>query len=386
MTALRTRLGVALAALAAVLPAAHASGETPSCPTRPLGERLLAGPPGGDAFLQAPFGTDPARGTGAVGKVGLSALAWTIPGGTPRCGEWAADGFRSVRVDVMWKDVERDQGVYDWSSTDATIATLSRAGLTVLPVLDTTAPAYQSIPGEPFSPPTNVDAYAAWAAAFVERYGPGGSFWAGHRGPAPVDAVELWNEPYGTAFWRTGPDVGQYRDLFVAAATAVRAADPRVKIGLEVNPKFRPLGSGRDEDWARPLLEDPTVEPLTDFLSVHPYSRPDAADPAADADAVYGFAMVAGIHATALAAGWRDPRVWITEVGFPAALGDQRQAGYNAAAIARAFGEWGTFVDRYFLFTPGNTGSYPEEIFRPGTTLDRGSYAAVVALLAAGSG
>ena len=99
----------------------------------------------------------------AAGRLGFSVAASRVADALPRCLQWEADGFSHVRIDVMWNDVERVRGVYDWASTDASIATLSRAGLTVLPILDTSAPAYQSIPGEPFSRPTSEAAYATLA-------------------------------------------------------------------------------------------------------------------------------------------------------------------------------------------------------------------------------
>ena len=325
----------------------------------------------------------PAATSDPAGKVGLSVAAWEVPAGTPRLDDWAGDGFAHVRVDVLWKDVEKIPGVYDWSSTDETMARLVGAGLTVLPVLDSTAAAYQSIAGEDLSPPTDVRAYARWTAAFVERYAAGGAFWAAHSAlmPRPVDAVEIWNEPYNEAFWRTGPDVEEYRALFVAAAQAIHDTDADVAIGLEVVRRYRRDGRGGEGEWARPLLSDPKVRALTDFLSVHPYPSPKDKDPATDADAVYGFAMVAGLHDMALAEGWVDPRVWITEIGFPAELGNWDQTRHNRDAVARAFREWGSFVDRYYLFTPGNTATWPEEFFMPGTSTDRGTYAAVSALI-----
>ena len=91
--------------------------------------------------------------------------------------------------------------------------------------------------------------------------------------------------------------------------------------------------------------------------------------------------MVAGLHEMALAEGWADPRVWITEIGFPSELGDRGQARHNRDAVARAFHEWGSFVDRYYLFTPGNSATWPEEFFVPGTRTDRGTYGAVSALI-----
>jgi hypothetical protein len=123
------------------------------------------------------------------------------------------------------------------------------------------------------------------------------------------------------------------------------------------------------------------VRRLTDFLSVHPYPSPKDKDPATDADAVYGFAMVAGLHDMALAEGWADPRLWITELGFPSELGNWGQARHNRDAVARAFREWGSFVDRYYLFTPSNSSTWPEEFFVPGTNADRGTYGAVSALV-----
>ena len=99
MSTTRARRAVAIGvALAATLPAAPGPAMAAPCPTRSVAERLLA----------APHSALPPRQRGVVrrratGRLGFSAEAWNVPEGTPRCGEWAADGIRHVRIDAMWK-------------------------------------------------------------------------------------------------------------------------------------------------------------------------------------------------------------------------------------------------------------------------------------------
>lgn len=312
--------------------------------------------------------------------VGFSVLAWQWPASYPKASAMAADGFTTIRGDVQWKDVEPTLGARSWGTTDAFVLDAAQKGLKVLPILDTSAPPYQSIAGEQFSPPTSNSAFATFCANAVSRYRAGGAFWAANPTvtPRPWDAVEIWNEPYEPNFWRPNPNVTNFAPLFIAAYNAIRAVDATIKIGLPAKPKY---DNGTSVvDWGAPLFANTTIKAMSNiFLAVHPYPAPKTKDPATDTDTVFGFPMVKGTRDLAVTAGWSNPRVWITEVGWPYAspLSNSLQAQYNAAAVSRCQGEYSTFVDRYYGFIPSSAG-YPEDMFT-GTT-DRGSYASMQAL------
>src|SRR5690349_10501605 len=92
------------------------------------------------------------------------------------------DGIRLVRSDAYWEDAEPDPPVggvhtYDWAISDLHMRTLQRHAISWQPVLAYSAEWASSDPGHSqLAPPSNPDDYAAYAAAFAQRYGRGGTF------------------------------------------------------------------------------------------------------------------------------------------------------------------------------------------------------------------
>jgi hypothetical protein len=205
-----------------------------------------------------------------------------------------------------------------------------------------------------YAPRDNAD-FAAYATAVVRRYGPGGSFWSAHPEltPQPLTAVELWNEPFGHWAWKPNPDPAAYARLARAAAEAVKAANPAVKVLLSGD-LLQVRTDGKIVDWLRNVLAaDPGLKNLVDAYSVHPYPYPRQLGPYDDRpDARWDFRRVELIHQV-------DPSrpLWITEVGWSTAPGvydavsEELQATFVRGAVQRALGEWGGFVQRIFVYT-----------------------------------
>ena len=114
----------------------------------------------------------------------------------------AAAGFRFIRMDFVWHNIEKVKGVYDWSEYDELTSNLEKRGLRALYILDYSNPLYEPeveskdpITGEAQkgiaapSHPESVEAFAKWSAAAAERYRNKNVVW------------EIWNEPNIT-FWR----------------------------------------------------------------------------------------------------------------------------------------------------------------------------------------
>lgn len=176
----------------------------------------------------------------------------------------AAAGFKVVRMDFLWSAVERKKGVYDWSAYDALTANLERRGLRPYYILDYSNPLYEKevfstnpvtrqVAGPvPESPqhPESIAAYARWAAAAAKHFRGRGVIW------------EIWNEP-NISFWKPTPDVAQYTTLALAAAKAMRAADPQACI-------VGPTTSGFDWKFLKAVFKSGLLQYL-DGVSVHPY-------------------------------------------------------------------------------------------------------------------
>ncbi|HEU5090483.1 MAG TPA: hypothetical protein VFT99_23675 [Roseiflexaceae bacterium] len=103
---------------------------------------------------------------------------------------------RWVRAgDVLWADVEREPGVYDWSAlagVEANVARLRQLGFEPTIVVQHTPEWAQSVPGRRCSPPRPeyLDAFARFMGALAARYA---------EGPLAIRYWEVWNEPDFTA-------------------------------------------------------------------------------------------------------------------------------------------------------------------------------------------
>ena len=175
----------------------------------------------------------------------------------------AAAGFKFIRMDFVWHNIERSKGVYDWSEYDVLTSNLSKHGLRALYILDYSNQLYEPeveskdpLTGEAqrgvAAPcqPESVEAFAKWAAEAAERYKESNVVW------------EIWNEPNIT-FWRPVPDVNQYITLAYAVCRAIREADPEAVI-------IGPATSQVPLPFIESFLASGILEYL-DAVSIHPY-------------------------------------------------------------------------------------------------------------------
>jgi hypothetical protein len=216
-----------------------------------------------------------------------------------------AAGATMARSDALWEATEPQppaggRHAYDWTFDDRIAGSLAAHGLGWLAILDYTAPWAQSVPGQDHSPPRNDADYAAYAAAFVARYGPGGTFWRDNPGltAAPVTTIEIWNEPDNGAFWVPAPDAAAYAALYLAARTAIDAVDPAIRVivgGLTDPTAFLPAM----------ITAAPQLRGHVDGVAIHPYGTPAT---------VIG--RVRAARATLVALGMGGVPLYVTEFGW----------------------------------------------------------------------
>jgi len=164
------------------------------------------------------------------------------------------------------------------------------------------------------------------------------------------------------AWGNTRPDPARYAAIVRAAATAVKAANPNVKVGAEVDLRNYADGSPYFDDF---LKADPTLHTLLDFWAVHPYSgncSPYATSidcPSLGQD--WRFDRIPKLQQLAASRGVSLP-IWITEWGYTTAssgVSEATQAKYVADGITRAVTEWG--VERVFAYTGDKDGTNPDD-------------------------
>jgi hypothetical protein len=287
----------------------------------------------------------------------LLGLSATIRGFTGRaqCEETrlAQDtGVSAVREDLGWATIEPKPGRFHWSSYDAVVRTATNAGLMILPVLDD-APAWAAPTSD--SLPASPAAYAAFVAAAVRRYGPGGTFWrANPRLPArPAIWYELWNEPYYAIHNR---DPGLYARLVKAAATAGRSANPAARFLIEADAFYTTPG-GSVGDWIAGMYAAvPDLNRYFDVVAVHPYGGDPTIDtPDGDVTTLPALRL-ARDRQEFVAHGAADKPVWITEIGWSTCVGDSvcvseaQQAAYLKSFLSLARTSWSSYVRAVFVY------------------------------------
>jgi polysaccharide biosynthesis protein PslG len=269
-----------------------------------------------------------------------------------------------IREDFHWGAFEVRPGVWTWSVGDRLMRNAAIAGVDVLGVVSYSAGWAASGPTI-YHPPSNPALYAEFCRRLVERYGSGGSFWQANPElqPRPLRALEIWNEPWHHYFWRPNPDPAAYVRLVRAAATAIQQADPAVKVLASADIFQMRAGTTESRDWFRLLLDiDPGLfRKLVDAYSVHAYSQRRGPDDTSVAQR-WRYDRVLLTRDLAARAGAAHP-LWITELGWTTAashrdsVSETTQALYLRRALERAVGEWGSFVERAFIYHWGRVES-----------------------------
>ena len=244
-----------------------------------------------------------------------------------------ATGATVARSDAFWESSEPAPpagGVHDyrWEFDDQVAGALAAAGLRWMPILDYTAPWAESVAGQDHSPPSVPADYAAYAAAFASRYGPGGSFWRAHPSlaPEPVQTFEIWNEPDNGQFWVPMPDAAAYADLYQQARDAILAVVPGARVivgGLTSPTTFLPAM----------LAARPDLRGHIDGIAIHPYGDP-----------LVLLAKLRAARATISALGLGPVPLYVTEFGWttrPPGTVDYAPESARPAYLTRTLGALG---------------------------------------------
>lgn len=258
----------------------------------------------------------PAAAADAPSPAGLPAA--TVPQGwgvnihftDPAPGEmerFAEGGFGFVRMDFGWGGIEKQPGVYDFSPYDRLEESLRRAGARPLFILDYGNDLYQK--GSPSTPEARA-AFARFAAASAAHFAGRGVIW------------EIWNEP-NIGFWKPKPNAADYAALAVAAAKAIKAADPKATV-------IAPGSSTFPWDFLETAFKVGLLERI-DAVSVHPYRGQSPETAAAD------FARLRALIARYAPPAKRNLPMISSEWGYTTYTGGGVSEAVQAAYLGR---EW----------------------------------------------
>ncbi len=191
-----------------------------------------------------------------------------------------AAGGRVGRADSDWANTEPHAPVgghhsYNWAYDDMIAGEMAQARIRWEPTLEYT-PKWAQVhrahvlhlkSGRFITPlpPANNKNFAAYATAFMRRYGNHGSFWATHPTLpyVPVNIVEVWNEPDNNHNWGPRIDLGEYARMYEAVRSAIH----------HVNRGTRVMSGGLA--WTHsslPRLLKAFKGKRLDAVAIHPYA------------------------------------------------------------------------------------------------------------------
>jgi hypothetical protein len=166
-----------------------------------------------------------------------------------------AAGFRFVRMDVRWENVESQKGVYDFKAYDELTDATEARGIRILYILCYGNKLYEK--DRSVRTQEGREAFARFAEAAARRYRKRGVIW------------ELWNEPNYEIFWAPKPSAAEYVELAKVVLPAIRRGDPEACC-------IAPGLSGFSLDYLGECCQQGLLK-LVDGVSVHPYrwTKPD---------------------------------------------------------------------------------------------------------------
>lgn len=249
-------------------------------------------------------------------------------------GRLADDGFVWVRQSFVWHEIERHQGEWDWSAADRMVAAVRR-----FPELEMVA----VLEDDPAVPPENPDRFAAFAAAFAERYGD------------HVAAYQIWDEPNLAANWGGGPvSPAAYADLLARTVRAIRGADLDARIllaGLAPTTETGPQNLSEVRYLER--LYEAGAAPFFDIVAAKAYGFDTGPGDRRVDESVLNFSRVLLLRQVMVEHGDEEKAIWVSHWGWnalpegwdgpPSIWGvtdEATQASWTAAALERARSEW----------------------------------------------
>jgi Glycosyl hydrolase catalytic core len=183
----------------------------------------------------------------------------------------------AVRFWLFWATAQPTKnGPLNWGPTDQIVGNLAARGIESVPfVFGSPKWMYKN----PRNPPTRQSDRPLWKGFLskaVERYGPGGSYWATayhtqHPGAKalPIRAWQIWNEPNLKFFWPPKPSPSGYAQLVEDAHDAIKGQDPGAKIVLG---GFAGFGDVYAWKFLDGLYGVNGIKKDFDAVALHPYS------------------------------------------------------------------------------------------------------------------
>ncbi|MGC4190121.1 MAG: beta-galactosidase [Thermomicrobiales bacterium] len=245
--------------------------------------------------------------------------------------EFRDSGFRYVRQEFAWSQIESAEGTFDWEEYDLIVQALSQNGIQVIAVVkDAPAWARGSDSGQD-GPPSDPATFQTFMQELTTHYG------------SRVPFVQIWDQPNLASQWGGTPaDADAFIPLLAAGFNGARAGNAEVKIitpELAVTPD---AASGQDDLTFLASLFDLDAAPFFDIVGVQLDGgtlSPDDRRVAPDRINVSRAILYRDI---VVRAGHAATPIWATSFGWSASgtVTRDRQADFVMRAMNRSWAEW----------------------------------------------
>ncbi|MGC4105947.1 MAG: beta-galactosidase [Thermomicrobiales bacterium] len=240
-------------------------------------------------------------------------------------------GFRYVRQEFTWSQIETAEGTYDWSEYDLLVQSLAQNGIQVIAVVKGTPAWARASSGGQDGPPDDPARYQAFMQQLTSRYG------------GRVPFVQIWDRPNLASQWGGTPaDADAFIPLLAAGFNGARSGNAEVKI---ITPELAltsdTAGGQTDLAFLRSLF-DLDASPFFDIVGLRldggtlsPDDRRVAPDRVNISRAIlYRDIVVKGGDAAT--------PIWATSFGWSATgtVTRDRQAEFVIRAMTRSWAEW----------------------------------------------
>jgi hypothetical protein len=238
-------------------------------------------------------------------------------------------GIERVRLMASWATTEASPGRYEWTTIDRMVRESTERGIEPYLFLYGTPQWAARQDGHRcrggacavFAPRSHETrtAFARFAGAAADRYGPGGDFWApseytpapcGCSEPRPLRTWQLWNEQNSPKYFAPSVNVRRYASLLRSSSDAIRAADPQAEIVL--GGMWGPGSAHRSvtpvQRYLQRLYRVDGIERSFDAIALHPYASSSRGS----------IEQVEAARKVVRRSGDAEVRLWISELGWAA--------------------------------------------------------------------
>jgi len=256
----------------------------------------------------------------------------------------AGMGFRWVKLQMPWKDVEPSPGNYQWGGWDDRIRLYQANGIKVLLSIpkapDWARPAGTDLGTE--GPPSDPATYANFVGQVAARYKGG------------VQAIEVWNEQNIDYEWGREPfDPARYMEILKASYNAIKAANPdMIVVSGAPTPTGAPPPAAMDDlEYLRQMYAH-GLKDYSDAIGSHPSgfaNPPDALFTGGDYDPARGYDdhrsfffrnTMESYRQIMVENGDSAKTIWPTEFGWPVMRHDDGRFPFAAENTLERQAQW----------------------------------------------